>query len=293
MSTPGAKVRRPLHKPWFFWFALVVGMLVASAFVFAAFCGGVSSTVGWDASPRGHAWFITTVDPHGPAAGKLAPGDQVLTIDGSTRATEFGRAADLAAVGAGNTYRIEVRRNGAIRAYSLQIALARLRPRAVVSLLVSILLFAVGLWIGLMKPDQPTTQAGFGAFMLGTLLFLSDSMSAFAVSLNRTALFTVILIARRWRPFELPLGYDFASRFPSSVPESGIWRLLRISLYAAAIGFWIPTNLPLLADALYLPNRSALLPSWFPLEAFDQHYATLNPIFYFTVNAAMCFALVR
>ncbi len=290
MSTPGTS----RSKPWFFWFALACAALVVSAYVFAAFCGGTASTVGWEARPRGHAWFVTVVDAHGPAAGQLAPGDQVLAINGSSRAAEFGPDGDLAAVGVDHVYRVRIRRAGAVHDYSLRIAPApQLRLHGALSLLISILLFVVGLWIGLMKPDQATTQVGFGAFMLGTLLFLSDAMSTLEPSLDRTALFTALLIGTFWRPFHLALGYDFGSRFPLSVPESRFWRILRITFYAAAALFWIPLHLPVLADAFYLSSRFALLPSWFPLEAFDAHRPTLWYILEFITTASTCCVLIR
>ena len=281
-------------RPWFFWFAIAGAAFVAFAYTFAAFCGGIASTVGWDAAPRGHAWFVTAVEPQGPAAVKLVTGDQVLTINGSERAAEFGPDGDLAGVGVGHTYQIEVRRAGAIRAYSLLIAPApQLRLAAALAFLIGILLFVMALWIGLMKPDEATTQVGFGAFMLGSLVFLRVALAAVDSSLNRTALFTAVLIGSSWRPFHLPLGYDFASRFPSSVPESRFWRLLRAGFYVAAFAYWIPLNLPEFADALTLSTRSALLPSWFPLEMFDRYRLTLLRILELAVLAGMCFALFR
>ena len=129
--------------------------------------------------------------------------------------------------------------------------------------------------------------------MCGSLLFLSDYLSAFQPSLHGSALVATILLASLWRPFHLALGYDFASRFPSSVPESTFWRGLRIGLYALAAAFWMPLNLPILADVLGLSSRAALLPSWFPLEAFDErHFICIN-FLNFVMTAAMCAALVR
>jgi hypothetical protein len=282
------------RRPWFFWFALAIATLVASAYLFLVFCGGTASTWGWNASQRGHAWFVSTVDPHGPAAGQLAPGDQVLTINGSSRAAEFGPAGDLAAVGAGHLYLIEIRRAGTIHAYSLPIAFAPQRiPGAVLYFIIGILLFAVGLWIGLIRPDQATTQVGFGAFMVGSLVFLSNAMSPVEASLGRRALFTALIIGNFWRPFHLALGYDFASRFPVSVPEGRFWRILRVAFYLTAVVFWLRLNLPLLADALSLSSRSAMLPGWFPLEAFDAHYFTFIRLFDFIVTAMICCALAR
>ena len=281
-------------RHWFFWFALACAAAIASAYVFAAFCGGVASTLGWDSVARGHQWFVAGVDSGGPAEGKLAAGDELVSINGSVRAAEFGPFPDLAGVGAGHTYSIEVRRDGQLRSYLLEIALApQIRARAAVFLLISMMLFAVGLWIGLLKPDQKTTQVGFGAFMLGALLFLSVYLSAMEPSLSRPALFTAILIASCWQPFHLALGYDFASRFPSSVPENRAWRALRIAFYLGAAAFWFPYNLPKLANVLGLSSRSALLPSWYPLAAFDEHRHTLLQVLEFSAMAAMFLALIR
>lgn len=282
------------RRPWFFWCALAAGTVVAGAYLFALVVGGAPSTLGWDAAPSGHAWFVTGVEPSGPAAGQLAVGDQLLAVNRSPRAAEFGPDTALAGVGAGNAYMVAVRRNGTVREFQLRIAPRPDMPlQALTSFVIGLLLLAVGVWIGMSRPDQPTTQVGCAAFLCGSLLFVSDYMSAYQPSLSRAAIPFALLLDSLWRPFHLPLGYDFASRFPSSVSENRFWRVLRIGFYVAAAVFWIPLNLPVLADVLGLSSRNALLPPGFPLASFDNGRFVWIRILDVIVTAALCAALVR
>lgn len=87
-------VRRRDPKPPFFWIAIAIGLLALGLFVIegvhAIQFAGYSRHQGWTETRAGDEWRIATVDPAGPAAGRLEPGDRLVAIDGDRRAARFG-----------------------------------------------------------------------------------------------------------------------------------------------------------------------------------------------------------
>src|ERR1700730_10345724 len=70
------------RKPFFFWLALLLGILVLAAYLFAGWIvfnyGALIKDSGWTATSRDDFWFVSRVDPAGPSAGRLQPGEQVI-----------------------------------------------------------------------------------------------------------------------------------------------------------------------------------------------------------------------
>ena len=77
-------------RPVFSWIVLALGaglaLLFAAAFVLVARHGGSEARLGWEPGPADDgSVVIAAVDPSGPAAGVLAPGDRVVAVDGDRR----------------------------------------------------------------------------------------------------------------------------------------------------------------------------------------------------------------
>ncbi len=260
-----------LKRP-FTWFALtsalVVLSLIACAIGGAIHNRGTPVILGWEAKPRGDSWIVTVVDDQGPAGGKLKPGDQIVTIDGSDRAARFGPPWLLRAAA---VYRIDVRRNETILQFSLT---PWRRPqdswRNTCYLILAIVNFAVAVWIGLARPDYQPAQVAFFLF-----LATARAMAYFALTEWQLPLFGPLLwiealaSSRIWEPLGWAVAYDFALRFPEPLPQPRFLRLLRILFYLSGELLWVTAFLPALADLLDLSTRSGLLPPPFPLTQVD------------------------
>src|SRR5439155_15391035 len=76
----------------------------------------------WRAGFRDGAWRVTSVDPNGPAAGVLAPGDRLLAIAGDSRAALVGPASRVRELPAGVPYDLRFERRGEERASRIALA---------------------------------------------------------------------------------------------------------------------------------------------------------------------------
>lgn len=246
MPDPAAStVRRRDPKPPFFWVALVVGLLAlclcliegAHAIRFA----GYSRNQGWTQARAADGWRVATVDPGGPAAGRLQSGDRLVAIDDDPRAARFGAHWYLAGLGPGRPYSIEVQRGADTVRTSLMIE-TRYDPSyvswVVVYLLTAAAFYAVGMLMALAKPDNRTVQFGYS----GSLL-----MAAFLVwvatrpvdGIHRDAIATLLSLSF---PFDLLAGLLFFDRFPQAVDASPRWRRTIRLVVIFGCALWVPRS---------------------------------------------------
>jgi eukaryotic-like serine/threonine-protein kinase len=275
--------------------ALAISCMCVLAVWSAARQHGVPGDRGWFAQPIDDVWFVTDVPARGPAAGKLEVGDKILAVDGRKYGTQLGPDRVLTGVSLGDTYSVEAERHGA--RVQVRLTIWR-RPDArwqtYSYLLLALINLAVALWIGLARPGFDTAQLGSLMFLGAAQTFLTAVLGDFQNSLSGPALTIAVLFASMaWRPLEWAVAYDFASRFPEPVAESRFWRALRVLLYAAAFFLFALGLPPLLADLLNLSARSALLPHWFPLAAFDRSLPYLRDILGALALLSMPFVLRR
>ncbi len=242
-------------------FAIGATGLLYIGFVLACVIGraGVPMTPGWSAREKGGVYTVQTVKEPARNAG-LQPGDRLRSVAGDTAAGVFGPALALSRVPNGESYPVEVERDGAIVSLSLPMNPPG-RPdwgEFLPNLLVAVLLTAVSAYIAALRWRNRTarlaaisfmTTGGIGIASVALIGFpgwggLSSALAAAVVSL--------------YRPWELPLTYDFCSRFPRSVEESAAARWFRRALYVWAALLWIPFNVPVLAHVLGAPPIRAL-----------------------------------
>ena len=267
------KLRQP-----FFWSALIAALMVA------ALCGlciwglawhrGVPAGLGWDAIARGDQWFVSEVGPASPAAGKLLPGDEIVAINGSIRAARFGPPQALTAGSA--PYAIEVLQDGTHRHFTFPIwQVPELSWMVWSYLLLAFVNLGLAVWIGSARPDYPAARVAFFLFLGGAVTFAAATLMDARPPLQGAALWLALLLgAPAWRPLEWAVVYDFSLRFPEPLPQPVFLRGVRVVLYSAGAVLCLLGILPILAQALNLDSRSALLPG-FPLAAFDPWHPIL------------------
>lgn len=291
--SPAAKATRPR----FYWLVLVAATLVFFLFLetaWSVFQNRDSLRADdWNAKPSKRGWVISDVDPHGAAAGKLAPGDRLITLNGSARVAEFGPKRLSRETPVGSTELVEVERGGLRRIVPVQVEKRRMGGplTLAVHLFIGVLLLLTGAWIGMARPDNRTAQLGFGAFLGGALIFLSEVLASVPVPLGGVV--GAMVIGAIWKPFHLAIGYDFNSRFPWTVPEGKLARSIRVSFYIAAAFFWVLINVPVLSDAFGLATSWSLLPALRPLSILDAYRGALLRVFSAIAGMALCIVLVR
>lgn len=263
-----SKLRQP-----FLWSAFAAALLAATLLALCvwgiAWHHGIPVELGWEAGPRGDHWIIRHVDSEGPAYGKLLPGDVIVAIDGSTRAAHFG---PLPVISAGSgSYTSDVRRKGdplhtTIRLWQTPGSAWELYSY----LLMAVLNLGLAIWIGTARPDYAAARVAFFLFLGTAMTFASAVLVKFYPPVTGIALgFALVISSHAWQPLEFAVAYDFSLRFPEPVSQPRVLRLGRILFYSVGAVLWLLGVLPLLAQALHLGSRSALLPAWFSLFAFD------------------------
>src|SRR5690348_2732273 len=107
----------------FFWFVSVMGTIILGFYVFAGVMifkyGGLREGVGWRRDFGGNSWYVSEVDPSGPAAGKLQSGDRIVAIDGDTRVQRVDPFLKLRIDVAGTSYSMRVARGAEDRQFQL------------------------------------------------------------------------------------------------------------------------------------------------------------------------------
>ena len=258
----------------FIWFAfpaiLVVGTILCLCLWGIAGPNGTRPDLGWSADPSGNHWFVSYINPEGPAAGKLRIGDQLISIAGSRRVAQFGPSRQLK--WQSGEYSMEVLRNGSQTKLALPVAQTSRAGWMNYSYLgLAMINLGIAIWIGFSRPDYAAARLAFFLFLAIARTFEAGAFQAFSPPLPPPALaITTLFTNHVWLPLEWALAFDFALHFPEPLLQPRLLRLLRVFLYVAGVSILLVSLLPLLADIFDLENRSTLLPAWFPLVLFDQ-----------------------
>ena len=185
---------------------------------------------GWRGARRGAGFQIVSVDPAGPAAGKLQPGDRLLTLNGDANVARVGSTVYRLFLGIGEHYRIQVSQHGITKEYVLALNGRDPHLRARLSnFLTGLVWCAVALFIGFARPQDGLARLAFGAASLtGLMVFHNASNLPVVAALS---------------PLHTVLGYHFFYWFPAGAPRARIWRALLWLLYlaaavCAALGLW-------------------------------------------------------
>jgi len=181
----------------FLWSALAAGLAVTALCVLCAWGiqwhRGIPVDLGWLIEHRGNRSIVRVVDPHGPAGGKLVPGDQILAVNQSPRGTYAGQL---------DTLRINP------RPYSIDIQRAGKRLRFVLTpqtfltpawqlycyLFLAALNLGLAFWIGSARPENRAARIALFLFLGTAQTFAAFVFQQFQPPLYGLALGCVLLI---------------------------------------------------------------------------------------------------
>src|SRR5262245_1798182 len=239
--------------PRFFTFAIVAGLIMLGALAIeglhAVQFAGYSRVEGWTQTRSASGWSVATVDPTGPAAGVLQPGDRLVAFDGDARLARFGAQWFLGRFEPGRSYTLDVDRGGQRIPVTLRLE-SRYDPTYIswvlIYLLIAATFYAVGMMIAIAKPDSRTVQWGYAASLL-TAAFLVWFATRPVDGIHRDWL-TAALSASF--PLDFIASLLFFARFPQPVTSSPFWRRLIPTAVALACVLWIPRTWLIVLQAL-------------------------------------------
>jgi hypothetical protein len=278
---PGRVAHRPQDHP-FFWVILALGVVVLAFFVLAAVIairtGPVKKDLGW--LPELH-WngtaLVTQVNPDGPAAGRLAPEDRVLAVDGDSS----GALWNLWLARPGASYTIRILRGGVEYEFILPVRVRR-DPKwlwltvSVVPLGLSC--YVVGLLVGLLRPEQRASRL----LAMSTVLFAPGVIVQYFPSDVLTGWALVVSLAARGpNDLALAVAYQFYLAFPEGVPRGRGTKVLTVVFYVWGVLsclWWFLAATPLAS------HLSHLAYSW---RAWDRAWNLLATVNLVAIGAAL------
>ncbi len=246
---------------------------------------------GWSWSPHNGNWVVDYLNPTGPAANKLRPGDQILRLNGSIRAVRLGLLP--LTFQPNSTYSVEVLRQGRKITQTL---IYQPRPFWLYFsyFLLALLNFGIAVFIATSRPDYAVAQIAFFFFVGSARAFSAASLKGFIPPLADFSLWFALLSSSFvWEPIQWAVVYDFALRFPEPVQQPRFLRLLRGLLYSAAAGVFCLSLFLVIPYPLGLPDRGALLPQWISAAWLDAHLRTFADVIGATALLCAPFILAR
>ena len=200
---------------------------------------GMVKAPGWDARATNDGWFVSAVDPDGPAAGKIEPGDRLLALDGDERAAVLGTPLNDNVPG-GHSYGVDLERRGRRVSVTLTLPVSRGRLLWPVFQLVGLAFFVCGAALALLRPNDPQVRLVGGALMavaFATLLEAEGGARRFLTAPGDRA---VQLVIAALSLFVFPMAYHFFSRFPNWTSPGRLWRGVQWLLYALLAVVFLP-----------------------------------------------------
>ncbi len=288
------------RKPWFFWFIIIAGLLFLGFGVFAAsmiFKYHRLDKLGYTVNPGSSGVIVAGVDPTGPAAGKLQPGDKILAINGDSRFSRvtqfFWRSSFLE----DRNLSLRIERNGAERelnigndAYPASQATTDFRWRRNIAYLPRYLAcLVVALLIGLLKPEDKRARLGALAFLMISHQAINFSLIPIRGLFNpfedRIAYFFVLIQGAIWFG---PLAYHSSYRFQEEIPEGRLWTFLKWFLYSAGAALFL--NRSILTTATQTSQAIQFRYEYYRIERLFSQFETW---YWMVCLVAMSAVLIR
>ena len=224
LDSSAAEEPAPRRHPftWIVWAASLVTVATFAYVTWLLIVTGASTRIfGWDEARRRGEWLITSVDPQGPAAGRLEVGDRLIGMNGVPPFGRGGTGVHRRQLWVGEIYQVSIERQGARMTQTLTLAEG---PRdlsiSVTYFLVSLVWCVVGLFIGLARPEHAVARLAFGAAMTTGLGYLTTAL---------------LQIGGWFHPLHVVLGVHFFSRFPNLPPLTGVWKWTLAVAYVVAM----------------------------------------------------------
>jgi hypothetical protein len=239
LATPRAR------RPAFSWIVLALGAAIAALFaaglVILARHGGREVRLGWEpASAPDGGMLVASVEAGGPAAGVLAAGDRIVSVDGDRRVNRWSLEWLLFPGRARGNYTLAVARDGRELEARLPVVVAK-RPgwewTALARIVMVLILCATGLAVGLLRPEQRVARLYALSALLSAPIFFAQPLLRdllWAGMLTRGEAL-VAWLCRMHSPLHGAVAFQFAREFPRGGDRSRGWQAAQTILYVLAV----------------------------------------------------------
>lgn len=247
---------------------------------------GVPVHPGWTANAIGGVYTVDSVEETSNDAA-LRPGDRLLSVAGDAEAGFYGPALALSRVPYGAAYPVQGLRGRTNFTVFLSINSSRKSKwrETIPNLLLAFVLCTAAVFIAALRWSNISAKIAAACFMTNGLAIASVVLIDYPGWGRLTSALAIGLTSLH-RPWELALTYDFCSRFPFSVEETGVVRWSRRILYGCAALLWIPFNAPVLPHIFGAMPWSALV-ALVPFRPDGQYGGTIIAGFE-SVTAVLC-----
>ena len=254
-STSELNARR--YHP-FLWVTSLAALLALVAFIYGAWVlvinKGATKSFGWREVRQGGAWVVAAIDSPDVASSGIEAGDRIVALNGAPPVPMGGTMPHRRQLSIGDQYQLEVDRNGRRIKTTLSVSAGPTRlGRDLTYFFMSLTWCAVGVFIGLARPDDRVARVAFGA--------------AFTTGWGWLIL-SVIGGPNLFLPLHVVLGFHFFSIFPTGRVLTGAskWILTLgyvIGMVPPALTWWLEATLALTG----ISGAAALLTNYQPLFA--------------------------
>ncbi len=245
--------------------------VVIAAYVYAGIglvrYDGLRKDPGWYFTTGAGGWTVLAVDAKGPAAGKLEPGDRIVSIDGDREAGDGLLWAVMRRIPPGMPYVVRV---AGPRGERDEVLTARLTPapgrsaRNVGFFLCGLSFLTVAVTVLALRPHASIARLLVLALLLGAFAILRPIVVALEHQMNGAVLWFATLFA----PLLLmPVGFAFYHRFPDGEPKSRLTVLAERILAAVGVLLFV-----VLAALLSFPARPWVYKLYVPFENVRQAF---------------------
>jgi len=248
--------------------------------------GGARKPLGWSYARSSSQWRVQTVDPRGPAATILHPGDVIAAVDGDRNAAKIGPRWYLRDSPDRDRYALTIDRSGVESVLNISWPVTYSRTERTwqwVHLATGVLYLALGLLIVFARPNSAIARRVGTVNMLTLGFFLTLVLETETGIVGHVPL--VLALAYYFvRPFHLVAGYRFTKTFPLGDQATPAWRRFDRIFYAVAFLIWVPSVYGAVLRALGPARATAIVAAQYPFSLV--HDSLLNSSFFLFAGVA-------
>ena len=253
-TTGGAgsrSVAAALASVGFLYLGFVVACVVSRA--------GVQIHPGWTAKAIHGVFTVDSVETTSVDAA-LRPGDRLRSVAGDAEAGFYGPSLALSRVPYGAVYPVQAQRGRTNFTVFLTLNPSRRTEwrEILPNLFLAFVVCTAAVYIAALRWSNISAKLAAVSFMATGLAMASVVLIHYPGWGRLTSASAIGLISLH-RPWELPLIYDFCSRFPQPTEETSVGLWLRRILYGCAGLLWIPFNAPVLGHIFGAPPWPAFV----------------------------------
>ncbi len=244
-STPRRGVNQTTWSRVFPWVAGALGLATLAAFVVVVAAlsthGSSIHDLGWSGTFRQGVWYVTRVNPSGPAEGRLRTGDRIVSIENDDGPISVIGLAP-AVLRDGSRYVVRYERDGVQAEATLETPATRnvsFIANVGVSFVISFACFFVAMLLGFARPELWVARLGCATFVCGAFGFLSMALDPVRPLLEGWLRIGGLLMTVPG-PFCFAFAYHFYRSLPHGARIGTGWHRLTVVFYALAAVFAVP-----------------------------------------------------